>query len=60
MDSSQAGKTYRHLIRNPLAKVLPTFAGDPQFGGIAGRGVDLAALALRSFQELATTLHQPA
>eukprot|EP00959_Pyramimonas_sp_CCMP1952_P336321 7042376-Pyramimonas_sp.AAC.1 len=56
MISSQPGKKYRQLLRAPLAEALPAYAGDSQYGGIAGRGVDLAALAVRSFQELAQTL----
>eukprot|EP00959_Pyramimonas_sp_CCMP1952_P334988 7014925-Pyramimonas_sp.AAC.1 len=46
----------RPRLRAPLAEALPAYAGGAQYGGIAGRGVDLAALAIRSFQELAQTL----
>jgi len=53
MISSQVGKKYRQLLREPLVQALPNEAGDSQYGGIEGRGVDLAALALRCFQELA-------
>eukprot|EP00959_Pyramimonas_sp_CCMP1952_P009945 207240-Pyramimonas_sp.AAC.1 len=53
MISSQAGKSYRQLLRDPIARALPNAAGYAQHGGIEGRGVDLAALALIMFQERA-------
>ena len=39
-----------------LAAGLPSQAGDSKFGGMSGIGVDLAALAVRSFQEIARAL----
>ena len=53
MVSPQVGKKFRSLVRTPLADALPSYAGDSQFGGIAGRGVDLAGLAIRTFQNIA-------
>eukprot|EP00959_Pyramimonas_sp_CCMP1952_P055078 1151274-Pyramimonas_sp.AAC.1 len=41
------------LMRTPIATALPGHAGDSQFGGVAGRGVDLAGLAMRTYQNIA-------
>eukprot|EP00959_Pyramimonas_sp_CCMP1952_P187797 3926688-Pyramimonas_sp.AAC.1 len=57
MVSPQMGKTYRSLVRAPLAVALPGYAGESQFGGIAGQGVDLAGLAMRTFQRIAEIKH---
>eukprot|EP00959_Pyramimonas_sp_CCMP1952_P268154 5606817-Pyramimonas_sp.AAC.1 len=53
MVSPQIGKKFRALMRTPLAQALPSYAGDQQFGGISGRGVDLAGLTIRTFQNIA-------
>eukprot|EP00959_Pyramimonas_sp_CCMP1952_P012696 268576-Pyramimonas_sp.AAC.1 len=60
MVSPHLGKRYRMLLRAPIALALPHAAGDTQYGGISGRGVDLAALALRSFQNIAAGKKQSA
>eukprot|EP00959_Pyramimonas_sp_CCMP1952_P304800 6379191-Pyramimonas_sp.AAC.1 len=57
MVSSRVDKKSTALARTLIATARPGYAGDSQFGGTAGRGVDLAGLAMRTYQNIAELQH---
>ena len=53
MATSHMSKRHRALLRKELVQFLPEYAGPTQFGGIKGRGTDMASLTLWTHQAYA-------
>ena len=53
MATSHMSKRHRALLRKELVQYLPDYAGPKQFGGIKGRGTDMASLTLWTHQAYA-------